>query len=219
MWSEQLEEQLAEGQPEHLEQLEERQPGQLAVPEQMTENKEPEQLEERRQTGQMVDRLTGQLAEQVIEGKPDQELLSLEQLVGQPEQLGTERQPEQQPVERSQPAGREQPMAVERQFKQPARPLEERLYIEEGKPKKQMKYKGLNGRLTKGNRLEQKMEILPEPRRTQNYRQIEGPVQIQKWKQLNQSWLLELMVNLCSTKVWGVFLSIIAHNGANVGVT
>ena len=84
----------------------------------MTEDREPEQLEERWQTEQMMGRLTGELVEQVIEGKREH---SLEQIVTQPEQLGSERQPEKQLVERSQPARRVQPMAVERQFKQPVK--------------------------------------------------------------------------------------------------
>ena len=148
-----LKEQLPEVQPEHREQLEERQPEQLAESEQTTEDREPEQLEERWQTEQMMGRLTGELVEQVIEGKREH---SLEQIVTQPEQLGSERQPEKQLVERSQPARRVQPMAVERQFKQPvkrSRPLEERLYIEEG----------LKGRPINGNWSKQKMEMVFDP--------------------------------------------------------
>ena len=58
--------------------------------------------------------------------------------------------------------------------------------------------------------------VLLLPERNQNYRQIEGPVR----KQLNPSGLLpeqlELRVNLCSIKMWGVALSMIAYNDANI---
>ena len=58
--------------------------------------------------------------------------------------------------------------------------------------------------------------VLLLPERNQNYRQIEGPIQ------LNSNWIPQgqsnLMVNLCFVKVWGV-LSTIAHNGSNIGIT
>jgi hypothetical protein len=133
---------VAERQPEQLagrpEQLETRQPEQLA------EARQPEE----RQTEQRIGRQAGEFVEQQTKGKPEQ---LLEKLVQEPpEQVLNERHLKKLLVSRSRPAGtREQLMALER-----SKAPEE---IEKWQPKQQIQHKRLDGRLTKGNWSEAKL--------------------------------------------------------------